>query len=310
MGDDARGRAHARPAPQLPLQHLDAVPTSCSDVAWVTRARHVQLGDGVPDAQHLERPLEAGPTTTRPARAPTTAGRSATATRRPGPPTSTPTTPSPGRSRTSRCSRATSTRPTRTPIPPTRSIRAPTSTTSAPIRWPSPRTAPPTSPACGRTRKFEERVLGDGGEYPVLRRAMDTLLGQYGIALGMAVKYVGGQYVTRVIAARRARSTRCGRCRRRSSARRSTSSGSARSRPTRSGLAGAAQPAGADRWLHWGMASGFGGPVRLDYDLHDGARHPDRAARRPARAAAAGARARGGVARARAVHARRITSTA
>src|SRR4030095_14083183 len=35
---------------------------------------------------------------------------------------------------------------------------------------------------------FEERILGPEGEYPVLRRAMDGLLEQYGIALGLAVK--------------------------------------------------------------------------------------------------------------------------
>lgn len=46
--------------------------------------------------------------------------------------------------------------------------------------------------------KFEDRVLGPDTEYPVLKRAMDTLLGQYGLSLGIAVKYVGGQYVSRV----------------------------------------------------------------------------------------------------------------
>lgn len=44
---------------------------------------------------------------------------------------------------------------------------------------------------------FEARILGEGGSFPVLRRAMDTLLGQYNLALGMAVKYVGGQYFER-----------------------------------------------------------------------------------------------------------------
>jgi hypothetical protein len=46
--------------------------------------------------------------------------------------------------------------------------------------------------------KFESRILGEAGDYPSLRRAMDVVLTQYGTALGMGVKYVGGQYSTRV----------------------------------------------------------------------------------------------------------------
>jgi hypothetical protein len=42
--------------------------------------------------------------------------------------------------------------------------------------------------------KFEERLLGPDGEYPMLRRAVDGLLGQYAVSLGLAVKFVGGQY--------------------------------------------------------------------------------------------------------------------
>jgi uncharacterized protein DUF4953/uncharacterized protein DUF5117 len=45
---------------------------------------------------------------------------------------------------------------------------------------------------------FESRILGDHGEYPSLKRAMDTLIGQYAIALGVAVKYVGGSNLNRV----------------------------------------------------------------------------------------------------------------
>jgi hypothetical protein len=45
--------------------------------------------------------------------------------------------------------------------------------------------------------EFETRILGQDGSFPVLRRAMDTLLGQYQLALGFAVKYVGGQYFER-----------------------------------------------------------------------------------------------------------------
>jgi hypothetical protein len=46
--------------------------------------------------------------------------------------------------------------------------------------------------------EFENRILGEHGEYPSLKRAMDTLIGQYAIALGVAVKYVGGSYLSRV----------------------------------------------------------------------------------------------------------------
>jgi hypothetical protein len=49
-----------------------------------------------------------------------------------------------------------------------------------------------------RSPKFEDRIVGGTGDLTALRRAMDTLLGQYGIAAGMAVKYLGGSYVSRV----------------------------------------------------------------------------------------------------------------
>ncbi|MFI5372253.1 MAG: zinc-dependent metalloprotease, partial [Candidatus Eisenbacteria bacterium] len=48
-----------------------------------------------------------------------------------------------------------------------------------------------------RDPKFEERIVGADGELATLRRAMDNLLVQYGIALGHAVKYIGGQSVSR-----------------------------------------------------------------------------------------------------------------
>ncbi len=49
-----------------------------------------------------------------------------------------------------------------------------------------------------RNPKFEDRIVGSTGDLGALRRALDTVLGQYGIACGMAVKYMGGSYVTRV----------------------------------------------------------------------------------------------------------------
>jgi hypothetical protein len=45
---------------------------------------------------------------------------------------------------------------------------------------------------------FEERIVGKSGDLTALRRAMDTMVQQYGIAAGMAVKYVGGSYMSRV----------------------------------------------------------------------------------------------------------------
>ncbi len=49
-----------------------------------------------------------------------------------------------------------------------------------------------------RNPKFEERVVGGSGDLGAMRRALDTVLQQYGIACGFAVKYFGGSYVTRV----------------------------------------------------------------------------------------------------------------
>jgi len=48
-----------------------------------------------------------------------------------------------------------------------------------------------------KSPKLEEKILGADGSYPTLRSAMDDLLGQYAIALGMGVKWVGGQYHSR-----------------------------------------------------------------------------------------------------------------
>lgn len=49
-----------------------------------------------------------------------------------------------------------------------------------------------------RNPKFEERIVGGSGDLTALRRAMLNLLQQYGQAAGMAVKYLGGSYLTRV----------------------------------------------------------------------------------------------------------------
>ncbi len=49
-----------------------------------------------------------------------------------------------------------------------------------------------------RDPKFEDRIVGASGDLQALRRAMDTALQQYGIAAGMAVKYMGGSYLSRI----------------------------------------------------------------------------------------------------------------
>ncbi len=49
-----------------------------------------------------------------------------------------------------------------------------------------------------RDPKFESRIVGDSGDLQSLRRAMDTALGEYGRAAGMAVKYMGGLYMSRI----------------------------------------------------------------------------------------------------------------
>lgn len=45
---------------------------------------------------------------------------------------------------------------------------------------------------------LESKLVVEGAPLTPMRRAMDALLGQYASALGLAVKYVGGEYVTRV----------------------------------------------------------------------------------------------------------------
>jgi hypothetical protein len=119
---------------------------------------------------------------------------------------------------------------------------------------------------------FEARVLGPQGEYPVLRRAMDALLEQYGIALGLSVKYVGGQAqyrdhrgqpgardpLTPVTAARQREALDF----------LATAAFAPDAFPVRREMLNRLGP---DRWTHWGMFDQYGpatGP-RLDYDLND-----------------------------------------
>jgi hypothetical protein len=67
---------------------------------------------------------------------------------------------------------------------------------SDPLQYAKDRTA--FLAALWRNPNFEERTVGNTGDLTALRRAMSTLLQQYGIASGMAVKYLGGSYMSRV----------------------------------------------------------------------------------------------------------------
>ncbi|MFM8558601.1 MAG: zinc-dependent metalloprotease [bacterium] len=49
-----------------------------------------------------------------------------------------------------------------------------------------------------RDPAFEARLVGGSGDLTALRRAMDTMAQQYATAAGMAVKYVGGSYMSRI----------------------------------------------------------------------------------------------------------------
>ena len=123
-----------------------------------------------------------------------------------------------------------------------------------------------------KNTKLEERLVGPTGEYPVLRRAVDGLLEQYGISLNLLVKYVGGQYQSRshrgqpqahvalqpVPAARQ---------------REALDLIAARAfAPDAFSLApGLLNKLAPDRWSHWGVNENFGvftGP-RLDYNFND-----------------------------------------
>lgn len=119
--------------------------------------------------------------------------------------------------------------------------------------------------------KFEEKLIGTRGTFPELRRAMDGLLGQYAICLGLAVKQIGGQYHFRDHPGQPSGRTPL------------QPIPAAQQRDALDFLATSAFAPGAwdiptgvlnrlgpDRWSHWGNPNGFGpGGLRLDYDLND-----------------------------------------
>ena len=122
-----------------------------------------------------------------------------------------------------------------------------------------------------KSGKLEDRILGKEGEYPVVRRAMDVLLAQYATSLGMAIKYVGGQYVSRNHRGQPGGVAPL------------TPVPAAKQREALDFLAQRAFAADAftmapsllndlanDRWSHWGEPALFGGPgARLDYNLNE-----------------------------------------
>ena len=119
--------------------------------------------------------------------------------------------------------------------------------------------------------QFEERIVGPEGSYTVLRRAMDTILGEYTRALGHAVKYVGGQYASRDHRGQQGAADPL------------VPIPAVRQREALDFLAQRAFAANAfelppallnhmsqERWVHWGMPNGFSSPsYRLDYALND-----------------------------------------
>jgi len=120
--------------------------------------------------------------------------------------------------------------------------------------------------------KLEEKVLGETGEYPVLRRAVDGLFEQYAIALNLGVKWVGGQFNSRshrgqpgaVTALRPVPAAK---------QREALDFIAARGFAVNAFSVDAAllNKLGPDRWSHWGTGEQFGiftGP-RLDYNFND-----------------------------------------
>jgi hypothetical protein len=118
---------------------------------------------------------------------------------------------------------------------------------------------------------FEKRLVGTTGTFPQLRRAMDGLIGQYAICLGMAVKQVGGQYHHRDHPGQPDMRTPL------------QPIPAAQQREALDFLATRAfapdafdiptailNRLGPDRWAHWGNPNGFTPQgLRLDYDLND-----------------------------------------
>jgi len=119
--------------------------------------------------------------------------------------------------------------------------------------------------------KFEERIVGPQGEFPVMRRCMDLLLFQDARALGLAIKYVGGQYMSRAHRGQPGAGDPL------------VPVPAARQREALDFISQHAFAVDAfvlpptmlnrmsqDQWQHWGVPNGFSSPTyRLDYNFND-----------------------------------------
>ncbi len=118
-----------------------------------------------------------------------------------------------------------------------------------------------------KSPKFEERIVGSDGSYTTLRNALDDLLGQYAINLGLAVKYVGGEYNNRVHRGQNLEPFEPVPAVKQREAldflSRSAFAADAFKMPP--SLLNRLAP---ERWAHWGMGNAFGGN-RLDYDINN-----------------------------------------
>jgi uncharacterized protein DUF4953/uncharacterized protein DUF5117 len=121
--------------------------------------------------------------------------------------------------------------------------------------------------ALWRSGRLEERVVGADGQYPRLRYAMDTLLSQYGRALGLAVRYVGGQRLPRV----RRGQDGAGLPLQPVDAERQRAALDFLGRAAFDVPPELLNRLAPERWLHWGTPNPFDDDeaIRLDYDLND-----------------------------------------
>jgi Met-zincin/Domain of unknown function (DUF5117) len=124
--------------------------------------------------------------------------------------------------------------------------------------------------ALWKSDKFLDRIVGPEGDYTQLRRATDVLVGQYGISLGLAVKYIGGQYTSRNHRGQPDMKDPL------------IPVPAAKQREALDFLGERAFAADAfsmdprllnslvnDRWSHWGMPNNFAPGFRIDYNFND-----------------------------------------
>jgi hypothetical protein len=134
-----------------------------------------------------------------------------------------------------------------------------------PLRWAAERTA--YVRGLWRDERFESRIIGEDGDFPVLTRAMDTLLALYGRTAIYAVRYVGGQYHHADHRGQKGGKDPL------------TPIPAARQREAMAVLAADVFDPAAfdvapallnrlapDRWAHWGLPPAFAPDARVDYD--------------------------------------------